>query len=251
MLKRWQHRATTDQCQVWTWWDRWPWANIGCTTGHLFDAVDLDGPGARAHFEHLCTLTGHAFTGPIMRTGRREGGWQLLYAPTGFGNRRPSPARIDYRGKGGYTILPPSVHPTGNVYTWLREPCGEFPELPQRLREHLWTGREPTVPTHRHAGHVPVATLERWALSALDGIQAELEATPRGMGQRNEALNRCAFRAYQLAHALGEERITDALLRSASRIGYLEDKGTTRTLSTLRSATAGISQPRYPIGGTR
>lgn len=38
--------ATTDPDTITGWWDRWPTANLGVATGHHFDALDLDGPGA-------------------------------------------------------------------------------------------------------------------------------------------------------------------------------------------------------------
>ncbi|SMP41625.1 Bifunctional DNA primase/polymerase, N-terminal [Neorhodopirellula lusitana] len=35
----------------------------------------------------------------------------------------------ELRGCGGYTMLPPSVHPSGQVYRWLREPSGVLPTV--------------------------------------------------------------------------------------------------------------------------
>jgi hypothetical protein len=252
-IKRWQHRASADPMQVWAWWDRWPEANIGCATGHLFDVIDLDGPEARAHFERLADLTHHAFSGPISRTGRPEGGWQLFYAPTGYGNRKPNAQGIDFRGRSGFVILPPSVHRSGNVYTWLREP-GEFPELPDRLRAKLWPAPAPRPHARPPQGPATQDRMQRWALRALDRILDDLKATPRGMGLRNQALNRCGFRAFQLAHILGEAAVYTALLEAAEEIGYIQDKGERRAIGTIRSASvAGLAQPRYPVtdGGAR
>lgn len=251
LIKGWPERASTDAIRIWSWWEAHPGANIGCATGHAFDVVDLDGPRARAQMEQLAAEVGHAFTGPISKTGRREGGWQLFYAPTGLGNKRPNAVGVDFRGRGGFVILPPSVHKTGNVYTWLREPsaCGELPELPAALRARLWPPRRPPQPIRHPTVPADPDRLHRWALAALGGIIHELCAVPAGMGQRNEALNRCGFRAYQLAHVLGEEMVLEALMVAANAIGYTADKGMARTLSTLRSARKGMESPRYPTGG--
>jgi hypothetical protein len=36
----------------------------------------------------------------------------------------------ELRGQGSYQMLPPSIHPTGVRYTWLQEPRGKLPVLP-------------------------------------------------------------------------------------------------------------------------
>jgi hypothetical protein len=249
-IRRWQERASADPMQIWAWWDRWPSANIGCATGHLFDVVDLDGPEARAHFEHLAQEAGHVFTGPISKTGRPEGGWQLFYSPTGHGNRRPSPQGVDFRGRGGFVVLPPSIHASGNVYTWLREPCA-FPELPEALRAKLWPKSTPPR-IHRPPPPevLPADRTERWAWKALDGILADLKATPPGAGLRNQALNLAAFRAAQVAHVLGEDVVYTALYNAADEINYIANKGERRAVSTIRSGMrAGLAQPRFPVTG--
>jgi len=33
----------------------------------------------------------------------------------------------ELRGHGGYTLAPPSIHPSGSVYSWRIEPVGELP----------------------------------------------------------------------------------------------------------------------------
>jgi hypothetical protein len=249
-IRRWHERASADPMQVWAWWERWPQANIGCATGHVFDVVDLDGPEARAAFEQIALEAHHVFTGPFTRTGRPEGGWQLFYAPTGRGNRRPRHgSKTDFRGRGGFVILPPSIHASGHVYTWLQEPTGEFPELPAEVQTRLWPKPEaPRIHQPPPPEVAPHDRLQRWAERALDKIVEELEATPRGKGQRNEALNRYGFRAFQLAHILGEQAVYTALVKAAEEIGYIADKGERRTIATIRSAAvAGLAQPRYPV----
>ena len=108
--------ATVDLRQVAGWWRENPYHNIGLPTGHLFDVIDIDPPGAwhwaRGHFNDL-TILGHALTS-------RPGGHHL-YVPTveGMGNKAGALDGVDYRGLGGYVVAPPSIGPTGRQYTWL------------------------------------------------------------------------------------------------------------------------------------
>jgi hypothetical protein len=247
LIKRWQQRASTDPVVVWDWWERHPDAGIGCATGHIFDVIDLDGPQARAHFEQMALEAGHAYSGPISRTGRPEGGWQVFYRPTGMGNRKPTPDGVDFRGHGGFVILPPSRHRSGNVYTWLREPGAEFPELPPVLRLQLFPRRKPP---RIHQPPPPEVEadfrLKAWASAALECITAELATVERGKGLRNITLNDLSFRAWQLAHILGEAKVEAALLQAATDNGYVADKGTRRAMSTINSARAGLNAPRWP-----
>lgn len=113
------YKATCDAAQVGQWWRRWPEANIGLHCGGVgVLAFDLDtykdcyAGGRILSYEDQETVT--SLTG--------GGGTHLLYGmPPGarFGNGTGSlPDGIDIRGWGGYIVLPPSVHPSGNLYRW-------------------------------------------------------------------------------------------------------------------------------------
>jgi Bifunctional DNA primase/polymerase, N-terminal len=48
------------------------------------------------------------------------GGWHVWFTPTGLGNRPPRGlAHVDWRGKGGCVLAPPSRHISGGTYRWL------------------------------------------------------------------------------------------------------------------------------------
>lgn len=255
MITDWPNQATTDPFKVWAWWRRWPNANIGTPTGIHFDVLDVDTVEALAALEQVVANTGTPFVGPITLTGR---GWQLFYAPTGLRNRKPALDGVDFRGQGGFVILPPSVHANGNVYTWLRDPWpddhgspfaafGPFPDMRPNLITALWPKRP-----HRKVGSAtpePVddpSRLRTWADAALRGIRDELASVPSGQGLRNDALNRLGFRAFQLAHVLGEATVEAAILDAAEANGDVADHGPERVQRTIRSARAGIAHPRFP-----
>jgi bifunctional DNA primase/polymerase-like protein len=110
--------ATTNQAQLERWWQRWPDANIGLATGVVFDALDVDGPTGLAALRQLARTADLRLPGPLVRTG--GGGWHYWFAPTGLGNRPPRGLpRVDWRGKGGCALAPPSRHVSGGTYRWL------------------------------------------------------------------------------------------------------------------------------------
>lgn len=258
--------ATTDADIVQGWWQRWPQANIGIPTGVGFDALDLDGHtgvhNARAFVEeHRIDWS----TAPLVRTG--SGGWHLLIAPTGAGNRVGLLEGVDYRGAGGYVIAPPSRHVTGGTYRWVRDlNLARLSQVPAPLRSLL----DP-VQAQRAAGHEdprpqprartparensPV-TRETGAPVAgrsygLAALTAETDKVRHAeVGQRNTTLNRAAFRCYQLAATglLDPDDIT-AQLTAAARTAGLRNAEITRTLASARHA--GLANPRHAPTRTR
>ncbi|HYW87609.1 MAG TPA: bifunctional DNA primase/polymerase, partial [Chloroflexota bacterium] len=129
-LVRWkdyQRRLPTEQ-ELRAQWRRWPEANIGLATGELSRIVVLDLDGDLAVHEALAR--GYP-NGPHVFTGR-VGGQHRYFAyrpdaPRNFAKRNG----IDYRGDGGYVILPPSQHASGRQYVWGEELGDELPELPE------------------------------------------------------------------------------------------------------------------------
>lgn len=110
--------ATTDRAQIDAWWTARPASNIGAPTGILFDVVDIDGREGV-----LSIYTGPDPT-PLDEIGHsltsREAGHHAFIAPTGLGNRASFKPGVDYRGVGGYVILPPSIGANGKRYQWSR-----------------------------------------------------------------------------------------------------------------------------------
>src|SRR5438034_8087423 len=125
--------ATCNRARILAWWTRHPQANIGLATGHRFDVLDVDGLEGAQAIRELAAAHGLASSGPLVRTG--GGGWHIYLASTGLGNVRPAGlAHVDWRGRGGYVVAPPSCHASGRPYQWaagrdLDTPAGKVPAL--------------------------------------------------------------------------------------------------------------------------
>ena len=112
-LGGWQRLASTDPATVGEWWRRWPDANLGLATGRRFDVLDLDGDLGVEALRAALSIAPPEHPGPVARTG--GGGWHLLYAPTGLGNRVGLLAGVDWRGRHGLIVAPPSRHASGTA----------------------------------------------------------------------------------------------------------------------------------------
>lgn len=138
--------ATSDTTRVAQWWGAEPHANIGIATGHLVDVIDVDGPQGNvsltrllradpedpeceedSDLAHRLGLARHPREGTSMRLGHvltpRPGGrhYYVPASPGGRGNGASLAPGIDYRGRGGYVVAPPSRTEVG-VYRWVGAP---------------------------------------------------------------------------------------------------------------------------------
>jgi hypothetical protein len=110
------------------WWDTSPDANIGIATGHLVDVVDIDGlPGQTSRAKHWEQVFAQVENDQIAKVMTPRPGGMHLYVPaTGDGNKAGILPGVDYRGKGGYVVAPPSViaqgHGTPGRYSFLGTP---------------------------------------------------------------------------------------------------------------------------------
>jgi putative DNA primase/helicase len=118
-------RATTDEKQIRAWWKKYPRALIGVPTGArigLF-VVDLDprhGETVSDVHARLEAAVGPLPKGPVSIT--QSGGWHLWFRLPGGEMPHNSAKRIagvDWRGQGGYVIVPPSIMSDGRGYHWL------------------------------------------------------------------------------------------------------------------------------------
>lgn len=220
------HDATTDLEQIGKWWRRWPGANIALPTGTPggIDVMDVD---VRA--------TGSGI--PALRRARMAGlvdGWTAivgtpsaglhLYFPADEGRPQrcwqSAATHIDFRGVGGYVIIPPSVTAAGR-YTLIRAaergtPC-DAPGLRALLEPDR--PRRTQAPTDLNR-RTDVARVVAW----LSG---------RAEGERNRSLFWAACRLAETG--LRQDDIIDALTAPSTRIGLPEDEIATTIRSAIRT----------------
>jgi hypothetical protein len=239
LLRHGVKQATTDPDRIGRWWRRWPQANVGLATGVVFDALDVDGPAGLAALCQLQEAADLRLPGPLVATG--GGGWHHWFTPTGLGNRPPHGlAHVDWRGRGGCVLAPPSRHIAGRSYRWLVSlDQAPLAEVPAALRLLLDPDPPNTARPARTAG--PDMLDHPYGRRVLAAELAALaQATP---GQRNRTLNRCAFKVYRYVAGgvLDEEDVTLSFTTVAQAIG-LSAAETARTLASAR--TAGLANPR-------
>jgi archaellum biogenesis ATPase FlaH len=109
--------ATTDEKTIRAWWTKWPDANIGHPTGQWM-VLDVDGEEGERSLAELEAKHGKL---PATTTAKTGKGRHFYFQPNGSEVRNSAGKlglHLDSRGKGGYVILPPSVHESGTRYQW-------------------------------------------------------------------------------------------------------------------------------------
>jgi hypothetical protein len=227
------------------WWTQQPQANIGLATGHRFDVLDVDGPiGAQAIRTFAAVHALHS-SGPLVRTG---GGWHFYLAPTGLGNARPAGLEhVDWRGRSGYVVAPPSRHACGHAYQWV---AGRDLDTPPGTAPAVLLERLDRRPPQRSAGPVELPAAGNspgsgYARAALAEELARVAAAP--VGQRNRQLWESTRNLYNLVAtgALHPREVDQGLLTAAERCGLLaeEPRQTHRTLASGRQV--GLAHPGH------
>ena len=120
--------ATTDQDLIRAWWHEYPRANLGMPTGTVSGIVVVDVDST----DGFTSVADLGVTAPLtVITGR---GGHLYFRHPGnqvrnFSGKYPG---LDLRGDGGYVVVPPSRHVSGDSYSWVGDGClPDFDALPQ------------------------------------------------------------------------------------------------------------------------
>jgi hypothetical protein len=199
----------------------------------------------------LAASHGLQSSGPLVRTG--GGGWHFYLVPTGLGNVHPRYLEhVDWRGRGGYVVAPPSRHASGHPYHWaagrdLDTPPGQVPTV---LLERLQPRQLQRLTSPVQLPAVADGPGERYARTALAEELARLAAAP--VGHRNRQLWESTRNLYNLVAtgALDQREVHQGLLDAAGRCGLLaeEPRQTRRTLASGRQV--GLAHPGRPAQPT-
>jgi hypothetical protein len=232
--------ATTDPATIEKWWRAEPEANIGLRTGVVFDALDVDGDEGMAALAIEIPFDAPTVDGPTVTTGK---GAHVYVAVTGLGNRAGFLPGVDWRGKGGYIVASPSVHPSGAVYTWK---CGEDDPVfganaPIRPAPAWLLDLLKCRPATALLPNGQMTHTSAYGCRALETECGRLALAPEG--QRNHTLNAAAFALGQLvaSGALSADEVIVSLVEVARRIG-LRDTEIERTVES--GLNAGLRSPR-------
>jgi hypothetical protein len=230
--------ATHLRTQVDWYWQRWPEANIGLLTGELVDVLDVDGPQGQAALSQWAAEHRLRLDGPLAHSGR---GWHYYLQASGARNRIGLLDHVDWRGRGGYVVAPPSQHANGHRYRWVRPLGSQFPPLPAEL-ERLVMPPQPERSEHRQFRPEPAG--HPYGQKVLEQELASVAAAPRGM--RNHALYQAGIRLYSLvAGGVLDSEEVEAGLRHAAEASRLLEEEPAQTRRTLASAErTGLAHPR-------
>jgi len=181
----------------------------------------------------------------------------IYLAPTGLGNVHPAGLEhVDWRGRGGVVVAPPSRHASGHRYRWaagrdLDVPPGKVPAVLLERLEHQAPQRSAALVELLLVGESPG---DRYGRTALAEELARVAAAP--VGQRNRQLWESTRNLYNLVAtgALDHHEVDQGLLAAAERCGLLaeEPRQTYRTLASGRQVgLAHPGRPRQPTSPER
>lgn len=218
------HEATTDVRQVEAWWRQRPRANLAIPTGAVSGVVvvDVDVHKVDGYAASRSAARSGLLPQPLAVVTTPTGGRHLYYPADAEREQRSwqvGRAGIDFRGDGGYIIVPPSLrtidgHPASYRVDGV---AGGMvaPLVAQRLRDFL-DPRPKYVPAPEPPGDWP-----------LDVARLASQVARRPEGERNLGLFKAACRMAEHGHSPREA--LDALGPAAGQSG-LGDREITRTV---------------------
>lgn len=98
-------------------WRAHPAANVGIATGYRVDVIDQDGPAGAFSWARIGRLNAWPAVLGVVCTPR-AGGVHRYIAAVGRPNGVHVDEGLDYRGRGGYVVAPPSIV-DGRRYSWV------------------------------------------------------------------------------------------------------------------------------------
>jgi Bifunctional DNA primase/polymerase, N-terminal len=168
----------------------------------------------------------------------------IYLTPTGSSNRAGLLDHVDWRGRGGYVVAPPSRHGGGRRYRWLRPPTAQLPPIPTPLHRLLDPARSQRSQPAPAAQCRPTPAGHPYGQAVLNQELAAVAHAP--IGRRNHTLYQAGIRLYSLvAGGVLDRAEVHAGLLDAAQASRLLDEEPTQTRRTLASAEqTGLAHPR-------
>lgn len=184
----WQIAATDDVEQVDDWFRKHPYANVGIRLGERSGIIDIECDDDEAENVLLGIFDGEFPDTPTF-AGKR--GRHRLFK---WRDDLPFPekavwkiGKLEFRtgsgAKGAQSVFPPSMHASGNRYTWLVPPSlADVAELPARVVKKLWNSGGEDIFSQRYTAK---RTPDDWIKIVKEGA---------GQGERNNTTTALAGR---------------------------------------------------------
>ena len=139
------------------WYRRFPNAGVAAVLGPVSGLFCIDVDGSGAH-EVLVEQLGGVPEAPTVISGSHEPNRYHLFFQhpdcTTKAKITPWHPQLEFRGKGGLVVLPPSIHPSGNRYEWAAGRSLtdlEPPQLPEQLLQAVQSDADRRRPRNSYA----------------------------------------------------------------------------------------------------
>ena len=224
------HDATMAADTITGWWSAGPLRNIGIACGDGLLVLDVDGEEGESSLADLIREHGRLPVTPAARTG--SGGWHFYFATSielGNSVKRLGPG-LYTRGRGGPIVAPPSIHPNGKPYRWVKDrSLFEIPRanLPEWIIERL----KPNEPTAKAYESAKIDVDDRYLRAAIEGVISDVASASQG--ERNGRLYSGSRRLLDLG--IGVTDVAQCLAPAALAAG-LDPVEVSRTLKSAASA---------------
>jgi hypothetical protein len=235
------HEATTNLRRIRSWWRWMPAANIGVPTGNAsgVEVVDVDRKAAGSGFGAFERARRAGLVDGWAALVRTPSGGMHAYYPADPDRRQASweaaKARVDFRGTGGYVIVPPSVVEVADdlraPYALIGGPRGSVSPVDAGALRDLIAPRPAPIPYRRDAN----APADAERLAGWVAARAE--------GERNRGL---FWAACRMAEAGASPEATHGALGPAAERAGLPPREVAVTIRSAYRAT--YAEPR-PVTG--
>lgn len=188
---KWKSRSTKrlSKEQLKTWWKKYPNSNVGIVTGKIsgIAVLDIDGEEGVESLRKMGIELKDLPVTPTARTG--GGGYHFIFKMSSSAKTRAGILpNVDIRAEGGMIVAPPSLHLSGNNYTWI--PQKAFGEVEIAEFDFSQIKKKKTIKKKRSTDNAT-----KWYEACLSGV---------GEGTRNDSAARLAGRYLSLGMSESE-----------------------------------------------